>query len=293
MIAIVGLGVVGKSVYKSIEKSTDEIIVVDPGKGYLGPKDFPSHNVDMIFICVPTPTKGSRQDLSIITKIVYQLMTAAYDGLVVIKSTILPSYAGYLQKAPMRIIHSPEFLDQSRPYETQHKHIVGMNEMAVPQCAEYEALFANPEILSDQFFFTDLKTAAMIKYVHNVHGALKVAFFNEIFDICGFEKVDYREMINGLTWHNDHVGKTYTSIGLDGKRGFGGFCFPKDILAMNAEYKSKMMQAAIDCNKEFNRKEMIDCMEQLIEEDDCGNINSIVLEPTKPRKSSIWPYGDM
>ena len=294
---IIGFGVVGKSVLKSIENKVDKITIIDPDKGFEKPKDFPSCGTKVIFICVPTPTKHGRQDLSIISSLLFELKTSSFDGLIIIKSTILPSYAKQLEKEPLRIIHSPEFLDQSKPYEPQIRHIVGFNDLAAKRTDWYMDLFLTTSS-PNNFFLTSLSTAAMIKYVHNVHGALKVAFFNEIYDKCWFSGVDYREMLNGLLWANDHVGKGYTQIALDGQRGFGGACYPKDIIAFNSEYSLKTLAAAIEYNMQWNRPEMNKCLEpvepipvtiikrdgDIFVEDDCGNICK---KPSTP-----WPYGE-
>jgi len=293
-VVIIGFGFVGKSVHESIPSSSNEycmneVLIHDPFKGF-EQSDEAIIDSDVVFICVPTPTKDGSQDLSALNKVLFNLLEQDYEGLIVIKSTILPHSIAQYQNSLCAIMHSPEFLNQCEPFLPQDTHIAGCNEMAMVKLARYRNLFpsmANLEIM-------DLKTAAMIKYVHNVHGAMKVAFFNEIYDVCEMENIDYRTMLNGLMSVNNNVGRQYTKICADGNRGFGGACFPKDAIAFSEIYDIKTVAAAIESNKKYNRKEMRECLpkdpwivayeNQEVEEDDCGNIN---------KKTKIWPYADM
>lgn len=71
-------------------------------------------------------------------------------------------------------------------------------------------------------------TAEMIKYASNAFLATKVAFINEIADLCGeLQDVDIDRVADGMGY--DHrIGRTYLDAGL----GFGGSCLPKDLRAL-------------------------------------------------------------
>ena len=77
------------------------------------------------------------------------------------------------------------------------------------------------------------REAEMSKYVRNCFLATKVSFFNEIYTICQASNINYDNMIEGVKC--DHrIGDSHCQVpGSDGKYGFGGTCFPKDLNAFN------------------------------------------------------------
>ena len=88
------------------------------------------------------------------------------------------------------------------------------------------------DILHEVIIFTDIETAEIIKYASNSFLATKVSFANEIYMICDKLNIDYDKVQEYATLDN-RLGKSHWSVpGPDGKWGFGGSCFPKDIQAM-------------------------------------------------------------
>ena len=85
-----------------------------------------------------------------------------------------------------------------------------------------------------EHIFTDLKTASLIKYSINTFLASKVIFFNELHSI--YEKLEVKdswESIVAVISKDSRIGDSHMSVpGHDGKKGFGGACFPKDSLAL-------------------------------------------------------------
>jgi len=248
-IGIIGYGVVGKSVQHSLPGENTAFIYDPAYKNCCNYTCF--RKCDMVFICVPTPTTGGRQDVSIIEATLNELTGLGYKGLVVLKSTILSATVDTLIKyyGNLDIMVAPEFLEQAAPYNYQLVHVLGVADIF--QANRYRDLFDEEEL-----FITTPTTACMIKYVHNCFGAMKVTFFNEIFDVCKEEGVNYRELINGLVDINDNVGKSYTKVCADGKRGFGGACFPKDIVAFANMFQVQMLKRAIDLNRDYRKEEM-------------------------------------
>lgn len=250
-IGIVGYGVVGKAVHNSLPKE-HLIDIYDPALeayNYLEAL----FDCDAVFICVPTPNKKGKQDMSYIED-TFKVFSDYNEIEFIIKSTILPNNIDALiKKYPeLSIVYAPEFLDQNKPYFEQVKHIIGIDNIF--QANLYKEIFSNNNV--DDFRTTNHKTAAMIKYVHNTYGALKVTFFNEIKDICDKDNVDYREMVGGLLQATEHIGRCYTRMAVDGQRGFGGTCFPKDSAAFVNEYNIETLKAAVNKNFKYREKEM-------------------------------------
>ena len=68
----------------------------------------------------------------------------------------------------------------------------------------------------------------LAKQLRNSYLALKVTFFNQVYDYCKHEGIDF-ESVRKLITTDARIGDSHSHV--TEKRGFGGHCFPKDILA--------------------------------------------------------------
>ena len=79
---------------------------------------------------------------------------------------------------------------------------------------------------------TDFETAEMIKYMCNCFFATKVSYMNEMYQVADKIGANWEDCIEGFAL-DGRVGHSHLNVpGPDGKFGFGGSCFPKDIQAM-------------------------------------------------------------
>jgi UDPglucose 6-dehydrogenase len=79
---------------------------------------------------------------------------------------------------------------------------------------------------------TNYETAEMIKYMNNCYFATKVSFLNEMYQISEKAGVDWDTAVEGFI-RDGRIGHSHMNIpGPDGKFGFGGSCFPKDVQAL-------------------------------------------------------------
>ena len=79
---------------------------------------------------------------------------------------------------------------------------------------------------------TNYETAEMIKYMNNCYFATKVSFMNEMYQIADSCGVDWEQAVDGFI-RDGRIGHSHLTVpGPDGKFGFGGSCFPKDVQAM-------------------------------------------------------------
>ena len=75
--------------------------------------------------------------------------------------------------------------------------------------------------------FTERRGAELIKYAANAFLATKITFINEIADLCEQAGADVQEVAHGIGL--DHrIGPKFLNAG----PGYGGSCFPKDLLAL-------------------------------------------------------------
>ena len=73
----------------------------------------------------------------------------------------------------------------------------------------------------------------MLKYMTNSFLATKVIFFNEMKEICNAANIKYDDVV-GLMKLDGRIGKTHMVVPNEGKHGFGGSCFVKDLNALSA-----------------------------------------------------------
>ena len=197
---------------------------------------------DFIFLSVPTP---ANEDGSINLDILEGALndiSKVHDGrenAILIRSTVIPGTTWSLQtKYPqLNILFNPEFLtERSANFDfiNQSRFIVG-NNGKMGSLMQSEKFV---QLIKDRFgdcvaiMETSYETAELIKYMNNCFFATKVSFMNEMYQIA--EKIDanWDEAVSGFV-SDGRIGHSHMNVpGPDGKFGFGGSCFPKDIQAM-------------------------------------------------------------
>lgn len=220
-IGIIGCGFIGGALKRWIKEHNPKInlLISDPYKGYNDDVTL----ADVIFISIHIPTENDgTQDLKLLKKIILNL---PQDKPIFIRTTILPGTSEKLSKECNRHIYfMPEFLTERTAYEDF--------------CSQPMIFTAETELLSQIFKgkkyieMTSLE-AEITKYVHNVFGALKVTYFNGVYDLCRKMEANYRKIQQGILL-SGYINSSHTQVpGPDGKFGYGGKCFPKDVNAFN------------------------------------------------------------
>jgi UDPglucose 6-dehydrogenase len=233
-ICIVGHGFVGKAIDYGFSLNTEKLII-DPiyGNNLTDAKDF---NPDFIFICVPTPMgeKGN-QDSSILEGVIDDITEKLPQCLIIIKSTVLPDILNEIQKKNKKVIYNPEFLREkhaNEDFENAPFLIFGGNK---EYCIKISELYAKHSVCSTKkYFFVDLETASFIKYSINSFLATKVLYFNELNALYSKLNVnDSWDEFTNIISQDSRIGKSHMNVpGHDGRKGFGGACFPKDTTAL-------------------------------------------------------------
>tara|TARA_B100000287_G_C20512126_1_gene733470 strand:- start:47 stop:856 length:810 start_codon:yes stop_codon:yes gene_type:complete len=252
-IAIVGHGYVGRAMEKFFEEHY-EMVIYDPPAGYETTQE-DVNNCDATFVCVPTPrSKDGSCDVSLVEQVITWINT----DIIVIKSTIEVGTTERLSKAfGKKIVFSPEYVGESTywtPYnfhhdmkETPFYTFGGDSEM----CSKVVDLFLPVVGPCKEYNITDAKTAEMAKYMENAFYATKVAFCNEVYDICNAVGVDWNEARE--LWLSDpRINPMHTAVFKD-NRGFGGKCLPKDTralveIAKNAGVQSDLLKGVLSSN---------------------------------------------
>ena len=217
-VGIIGCGFVGGALKTWLEENNPEVKVVvsDPPKGMND--DISGADVYFLQIHVPTEDDGS-QDLTLMTKLISDLP----DRPVFVRTTILPGTSEKLSQATgHRVYFMPEFL-------TERTYIEDFRRQPMVFTGEIELL---SRIFKGKKFvrMTPLE-AEITKYAHNVFGAYKVTYFNAVYDYCRRRGADWASVHAGMLL-SGYINDTHTYVpGPDGRFGYGGKCFPKDVNA--------------------------------------------------------------
>jgi len=229
-VGVIGNGFVGESQAFAFSPTTDlRIYDVDPLKSTHTKEQL--DECDFIFVCVPTPMKkDGSQDTSYIDKVFEE---AVEGPIYIIKSTILPGTTKNLSKTypHLNIIFSPEFLTERTAkldMLTQARIVLGGDKQLTSKTLElYEQRFRNKHIIQ-----TDSTTAELIKYMNNTFFATKVSIINEFKLLADKIGANWSDTLYGFA-SDGRVGDSHLHVpGPDGKMGYGGTCFPKDVNAL-------------------------------------------------------------
>ena len=252
-IGIIGMGIVGQALYLNINDGLYDYVEIFESQ-YQAPFDGAYnidelHNIRYLFICVDTPTKNNKQNAKSLTSILDVLSTHKYQGLVIIKSTVL--YSNIKNYLYLNIIVQPEFLQElnsSDDLYNQEYYIVGSNNTihsnelseVINSCFKHKKQKLT-------FEFCSIQEAIDFKYLRNLKQAWNLIFWEMVYDVVPNQRKISEFMKYMPVQENDKVG-------MDGYRGFGGSCLPKDIQALQSEHNHPMIKALLEYNQQLKEK---------------------------------------
>ena len=229
-VGIIGNGFVGEAISFAFSSVSDLYVYdTNPLKSL---DDLQSvHACDFVFICVPTPMfQDGSQDLSYVEN---TFEKATSKPIYILKSTVLPGTTEKFSKkySNFKIIFSPEFLTERTAkldMLTQSRIILG-GDLSLTEKAK--SLF-NQRFKINNIIQTDSKTAELTKYMNNTFFATKVSIMNEFKLLCDKIGANWEDALKGFV-SDGRIGDSHLNVpGHDGKLGYGGTCFPKDVNAL-------------------------------------------------------------
>lgn len=250
-LGIIGHGFVGTAVDNGFDKNVDKFIV-DINKNNNTIQDLVKFDPSLVFVCLPTPQQETHEDvdISIVRDVLINLNENSYKGIVVIKSTITPQHLVNFKKQfnNLKLIYNPEFLTEANSLQDfidPNMQILGGK---WKDCEAVEkAYIRHSSVKVVPTFKVDLITASLIKYTINSWLATKVIFFNELRDLfdASSSHSSWSQFTDMLT-RDPRIGDSHLKVpGPDGKKGFGGHCFPKDTNALLYYAKLKGIDLSI------------------------------------------------
>jgi len=191
---------------------------------------------EVIFIAVGTPSRDDGQpDLSQVEAVARTIAPHIHGYTVVVNKSTVPVGTGdyvreILLSAGARpgsfdVVSNPEFLREgSALHDTLYpdRIVIGATRReAANKLVELYAPIERPMLI------TDLASAEMIKYASNCFLAMKISFVNAMANLCEICGADVALVSKGMGY-DQRIGSAFLQAGL----GWGGSCFPKDVLGL-------------------------------------------------------------
>jgi UDPglucose 6-dehydrogenase len=192
----------------------------------------------VVFISVPTPpTADGGADLSYIEAVSRDIARAVSEYRLIVERSTVPVKTGERVKAVITryarrgrdfdVASNPEFLREgSAIQDSLHpdRVVLGVEtRRAEMVLRELYAPFQAPILV------TDIKSAELIKHASNSFLALKISYINAIAAVCEKAGASVTEVARGMGMDR-RIGPHFLHAGI----GYGGSCFPKDVMAFEA-----------------------------------------------------------
>ena len=219
------------------------------------------HESLTVFIAVGTPDlPDGTPDLSQVNSVVTTLAECVEDYKVIVtKSTVPVGTARRIQELLARkqrrsikfdVVSNPEFLREGSAVEDflrPNRVVIGADSEKAAAIVKdiYSPLYLN----ETPFVITSLETAELIKYACNAFLATKISFVNEMANLCEQVGADIHHVARAMGL-DKRIGPKFLHPG----PGFGGSCFPKDLVALarigrELGAPQKLTEAVIESNR--------------------------------------------
>ena len=232
----------------------------------------PDAAAEFVFIAVGTPSAvDGKADLDYVRRAAESIAEVMDHPIIVVNKSTVPVGTGdwtadiikSKQKRPIKfnVVSNPEFLREGNAiYDFMYPDRIVLGSLE-REAAEKVAQLYLP--VRATIMITDLRTAEMIKYASNAFLATKISFINEIANICEALGADVKEVATGMGY-DKRIGRAFLDAGI----GYGGSCFPKDVLALAHMAKERgrhpqLIQAVMDINAD-RRKQTVDKLRELL-----------------------------
>jgi UDPglucose 6-dehydrogenase len=217
---------------------------------------------EFVFLAVGTPmTRRGEADISAVKAAAKSIGEHLDHSLIVVNKSTVPIGTGDIVSqiitasrpgdVPFAVVSNPEFLREGSAvsdFMNPDRIVLGGHDrMAAEQVAELYRPLEAPVLV------TDLYTAEMIKYASNAFLATKISFVNEIARICEALEADVQVVAEGMGM-DKRIGTAFLDAGI----GFGGSCFPKDVMALarmaeQMGYHPELLHQVLEINRDMRR----------------------------------------
>jgi UDPglucose 6-dehydrogenase len=245
------------------EPGLSELVLTNSGAGRLS---FSTEISDVMsgagaaFIAVGTPSnpEDGHADLRHVWTAARDIARNLAGPLVIVTKSTVPVGTGDKIEAILNaeapdglvsVVSNPEFLREGsaiRDFQQPDRVIIGANDGFGREVMGriYKALHMDARPI----MYTDRRTSELIKYASNAFLATKIAFINEIANLCEAIGANVHDVSHGMGL-DSRIGAKF----LDAGPGYGGSCFPKDTLALvkaarEADTEMSIVDAVVTSN---------------------------------------------
>ena len=226
--------------------------------------------VDIVFSAVGTPPdEDGSADLKYVLEVAHTVGKNMNKYLILVtKSTVPVGTAQKVKQAiqeeldrrrveiPFDVASNPEFLKEGaaiKDFMSPDRVVIGVESQ---KAKDLMTQLYRPLMLNNfRVIFTDIPSAEMIKYAANSMLATRISFMNDIANLCELVGADVNMVRKGIG-ADTRIGNKFLYPGC----GYGGSCFPKDVIALikTAEkngYEMKVLKAVEEVNE--NQKSIL------------------------------------
>jgi UDPglucose 6-dehydrogenase len=234
---------------------------------------------DAIFIAVGTPSAGDgNADLSYVESVARELARAINGYKLIVEKSTVPVFThDWIRRVMLlngasadsfEVASNPEFLREGTAvtdFLYPDRIVIGVDS---PRAASILRQIYHP-LTSGAYYKTansvpapenarvppplieaSAKSAELIKHASNAFLALKISFINAVANICESVGADVRQVCDGIG-ADTRIGPRFLSPGI----GYGGSCFPKDLMAFRAVarengYDFRLLDEVININED-------------------------------------------
>lgn len=234
---------------------------------------------EAVFIAVGTPpTESGDADMSYVESVAREIAGAIDSYKVVVEKSTVPVYTNEWVRTIMvrngtdpemfDIASNPEFLREGTAvtdFLYPDRIVVGVeNERAAEVMRKIYSPLTNgwyygrgdsiprPDRAQTppRLITTSAKSAELIKHASNAFLAMKISFINAVASICETVDANVQQVCDGIGT-DSRIGPTFLNPGI----GYGGSCFPKDLMAFRAVakeggYNFRLLDEVIRINEE-------------------------------------------
>ncbi len=237
----------------------------------------------VIFVAVGTPpTESGEADLSYVESVAREISGGVNDYKVVVEKSTVPVYTSeWVRKIILRsgtdpqlfdVASNPEFLREGTAvtdFMFPDRIVIGcdsersaevLREIYTPLTSGsyYERSDAIPQPdraqIPPPLIVTSTKSAELIKHASNAFLALKISFINAVASVCESVGANVNQVVHGIGT-DTRIGRRFLNPGI----GYGGSCFPKDVMAFRAVaresgYDFRLLDEVMRINEEQRQR---------------------------------------
>lgn len=252
----------------------------------------------VILIAVGTASDGNgRADLSSVFAVAEEIGRAMDGYKVIVTKSTVPVGTGRrvaeiiraAQRTPIdfTVVSNPEFLREGSAIEDflrPDRVIIGTDDCRAQ--AIMKDIYRPLSLTDTPILFTTTETAEMVKYASNAFLATKIAFINEIANLCELVGADVHDVAVGMGM-DPRIGPRFLQPG----PGYGGSCLPKDTRALLTKghevgYTPQVIEAVIRVNEE-QRERIVEKIRRLAGGDIRGRVIGILGLAFKPNTDDM------